>query len=176
LSQPRQIFAGYRTIFEQVPVMTKENGRNVTTYQTVTRQIPQYRSETSQEVQARTKDRDDVLSKLKDRTKELKEFEDRLNEIPAERLELTKTLRQERQEKSRAAALARRKIAELVARERDLQKDFSSPAELRERMTSLAPYVPWTPESDREGLMASYRQKTAAPPATTPRDRQKASK
>ncbi len=176
LSQPRQIFAGYRTIFVPVPVTVKENGKDVTRYQTVPQQIPQYRNETPQEVQARTKDRDEVAAKLKDRSKELKEFEDRLEAIPDEKNEVTKTLRLERQEKSRAAALARHKIAELMAQERELLKDFTTPTELRTRMTSLAPYVPWTPESDREGLVASYRQKATPRAAVTPRDMRKASK
>ena len=77
---------------------------------------------------------------------------------------------------SRAAALVRQRIAELVAQERELVREFSTPSELRNRMTSLAPYVPRTPESDREGLVASYRQKSTARAAPTPRDRQRASK
>jgi hypothetical protein len=160
----------------QVPVTVKENGKDVTRWQTSTQMVPQYRTETPQEVQARVKDRDEVVKKLKDRSKELKEFEDRLEAIPDEKIEVTKTLRIERQEKSRAAALVRHKIAELMAQERELLKDFTTPTELRQRMTSLAPYVPWTPDSDREGLVASYRQKATPRAAVTPRDMRKASK
>jgi hypothetical protein len=176
LAQPRQIFAGYRPVVVQVPVTVKENGKDVTRWQTSTQMVPQYRTETQPEVQARIKDRDDVVAKLKDRSKELKEFQDRLEAIPDEKIDIAKTLRLERQEKSRAAALARRRMAELMAQERELLKGYSTPAELRRQMTSLAPYVPWTPESDREGLVASYRQKAAPRAAVTPRDMRKASK
>ena len=139
LSQPRQIFAGYRPVVIQVPVTVKQNGKDTTRWETSTQMVPQYRNETPQEVQARVKDRDDVLAKLKDRSKEQKDFEDRLAAIPDEKLDVTKTLRLERQEKSRAAALVRQRIAELVAQERELVREFSTPSELRNRMTSLAP-------------------------------------
>jgi len=164
LSQPQKIFAGYRTYTEEVLVKGNDkNGKEKDRYETVTRQEPQYRNETPQEVDARLKKRDQVLQKVNHFAAELRQFNDRYAEIPQERNDLLKAIQHEKQEKGRAASAARRKIAELAAHERDLDKDFTTPDELRKRMTSLAPYVPWTPDSDREGLLASYRQSTSQP-------------
>lgn len=165
LAQPRRIFAGYATVTDEVLVKgnDKDGKGGKERHERGTRQVPQYRNENAQEVSARLKNRDQELARANSLAAELRQFNKRYNEIPIERNDFLKSLRLEKLEKGRAITAARRSIAEHVAHERDVARDFATPDELRKRMTSLAPYVPWTADSDRDGLVASYRQPASQP-------------
>lgn len=161
LAKPRKIHDGFKDEREWVP---DKGSKHKSEGRWETKPVPKYRNENPQEIQDRTNERNRVQAKLTERSLELGQFQERYKAIPAERNDISRAYHQEKLEQGRLVAAARRKIAELAATERDLLKDFATPDELRQRMTSLAPYVPWNLDSDRDGVLASYRQKTATPP------------
>jgi hypothetical protein len=177
LAQPRQIFAGYETVSFRRWVPEKGTGKDKDDghWENDTKSVARYRDENPLEIQSRLREREQVLATLRTRSQELTQFSDRYKDIPRERTETAKSLRLERIEVARTAAATRHKIGELVLQERDLGKDFTTPAEIQKRMASLAPYIPWSPETDREKLSASYRQKpTKSVLSPAAGDRQKA--
>lgn len=46
---------------------------------------------------------------------------------------------------------------ELTAKVKQFEQDFQSPETLKARVSTIAPYVPWDPDVEREALVASYR-------------------
>jgi hypothetical protein len=54
---------------------------------------------------------------------------------------------------------------ELAMKSKQVEQDYIAPAELKSRVGTIAPYVPWDVNVEREGLLASY--KITLPEATT---------
>ncbi len=46
---------------------------------------------------------------------------------------------------------------ELTAKVKQFEQDYHSPETLKARVSTIAPYVPWDPDVEREALIASYR-------------------
>ncbi|MFO1041547.1 MAG: hypothetical protein U0941_07145 [Planctomycetaceae bacterium] len=55
---------------------------------------------------------------------------------------------------------------ELTLKLKQIQSDYVSPAELKSRVNTIAPYVPWDVDTERDGLLASY--KITLPETTSP--------
>lgn len=158
-SQPQK---HYETRTREVKVKDKKD--NTTSYKTEKYQVE--RPETSFERQERLTNLARAQSQASTLLEQRNTASAELNSLQIERrsssIEFQKSQKTRRSDRARQYSAQRDFILKL----KQIESDYISPMELKSRVNTIAPYVPWDVDTERDGLLASY--KIALPETTSP--------
>lgn len=82
---------------------------------------------------------------------------DELNSLKAERRTSNSDFQKSQAARRHDRGKQFRVQRDLAVKMKQLEQDYVSPEELQARVDTIAPYVPWDPDLEREALLASYR-------------------